>query len=86
MPKKKKAIRKTKKKTIRTAKQSRMKVPARKKKPVKRPKEKSPVIAVEVIEVESIGEVEDDSSFGEIRSEKEDDLDEHSPPDYGGSE
>jgi hypothetical protein len=86
MPKKKKAIRKTKKKPIRVAKKSRAKIPARKKKPVKKPKEKAGVIAVEIIEVESIGEVEDDSSLGETRSGKEDDLDEHFPPDYGGSE
>jgi hypothetical protein len=86
MPKKKKAIRKTRKKTTRSAKQSRAKIPARKKKPVKRQKEKAGVLAVEIIEVGTIGEVEDDSSFGESRSAKEDDLDEHFPPEYGGSE
>jgi len=86
MPKKKKAIRKTKKKTTRAAKQSRAKIPARKKKPVKKPKGKARVIEVEVLEVESIREVEDDSSLGESRSGKDDELDEHFPPDYGGSE
>ena len=86
MPKKKKAIRKTKKKPIRSAKRSRTKIPARKKKPVKKQKEKLGVIEVEVFEVDSIGDAEDDSSSGETRSKKEDDLDEHFPPDYGGSE
>jgi hypothetical protein len=86
MPKKKKAIRKAKKKPIRSAKRSRAKLPARKKKPVKRQKEKAGVIEVEVFELDSIGDAEDDSSFGETRSGKEDDLDEHFPPEYGGSE
>jgi hypothetical protein len=85
MPKKKKAIRKTNKKPTRSAKKSRAKIPARKKKPVKKPKEKARVIEVAVLEVESIRGV-DDSSLGESRSEKEDELDEHFPPDYGGSE
>ncbi|HTC63937.1 MAG TPA: hypothetical protein VK709_13920 [Candidatus Saccharimonadales bacterium] len=86
MPKKKKAIRKAKKKPTRSAKQSRAKIPARKKKSVKRPKEKARVIAVEIFEVKSMGDVEDDSSLGETGSGKEDELDEHFPPDYGGSE
>jgi hypothetical protein len=86
MPKKKKAIRKTKKKPIRAAKRSRAKIPARKKKPARKQKEKPGVIEVEVFEVDSIGDAEDDSSSGETRSKKEDDLDEHFPPEYGGSE
>jgi hypothetical protein len=86
MPKKKKAIRKPKKKPIRSAKRSRTKIPARKKKPARKQKEKLGVIEVEVFEVDSIGDAEDDSSSSETRSKKEDDLDEHFPPEYGGSE
>ena len=86
MTNKKKAIRKTKKKTMRSATQSRAKIPARKKQPAKRQKKKAGVIAVEFIEVESIGDVEDVSSFGGTKSGKEDDLDEDFPPEYGGSE
>jgi hypothetical protein len=86
MPRKKKAIRKAKKKPTRSTKQSRAKIPARKKKPVKKQKEKAGVLAFEIIEVESVGDVDDDSSFSETRSGKEDDLDEHFPPEYGGSE
>ncbi len=86
MPKKKKAVRKAKKKTMRAAKQSRAKISARKKKPARKQKEKARVIEVEVLEVESIRGVDDDSSLGETSSGKEDDLDEHFPPDYGGSE
>jgi len=86
MPKKKTmSIRKTKKKSTRPAKRIRGKASSRKKKPVKRRSQTANMLAVEFAEVVVIGDIEQDSvdqTEGSIR----DPLDEHFPPDYGGSE
>ena len=86
MPKKKKPIRNSKKKPMRPTKRSRGKTSARKKKPARSQGETVSMIAVEVSRVESIGVVEESSDVDEGITVREDDLDEHFPPDYGGSE
>ncbi len=86
MPKKKaKSIRKTKKKPVRPAKRTRRKASPRKKKPVRKQSQTAGVLAVEVAEVEVIGVIEQDS-VDETEVAVRDPLDEHFPPDYGGSE
>ena len=87
MPKKKKkSIRKTKKKLTRPIKRARRKTSARKKKRVRSQSRTAGMVAVEVSAVEVIRRVEDVSGVGETEAITEDDLDEHFPPEYGGSE
>jgi len=86
MPNKKKPIRNSKKKPTRPTKRSRSKTPARKKKPARSQGKTAIMIGIEVSEIESIGLVEEASSVGESNTAREDDLDEHFPPEYGGSE
>jgi hypothetical protein len=83
--KKGKSIRKTKKKLARPAKRTRSKASSRRKKPVRSRSQTAGVLAVEVTEVEVIGEIEQDSA-DETEAAVRDPLDEHFPPDYGGSE
>jgi hypothetical protein len=86
MPKKKKKpVRKTKKKSTRPTKRTSGKAPARKKKLVRKKSRIGGVLAVEVTEVEIVRGVADDS-VDEVESHVVDPLDEHFPPDYGGSE
>ncbi len=86
MPKKKgKSIPKTKKKPVRPAKRTRRKASSRKKKPLRKQSQTASVLAVEVAEVEVIGVIEQDS-VDETEVAVRDPLDEHLPPDYGGSE
>jgi hypothetical protein len=90
MPKKKKkpirkAKNKTRKKIARPAKRTRGKAPARKKKPVKRQSRTTGALAVEITEIDVITGIGDDS-IDETESVVIDPLDEHFPPDYGGSE
>ena len=86
MPKKKKKpTRKAKKKIARPARKARVKAPARKKKPVKKPSRASGGVTVEFAEIDVITGVEDDS-IDDTESSVADPLDEHFPPDYGGSE
>ena len=59
---------------------------ARKRKPVRSQSRTAGVIAVEASEVEVIRGVEDVSDVGETEAITEDDLEEHFPPEYGGSE
>jgi hypothetical protein len=87
MPKReKKSIRKAKKKLTRSIKRAHRKTSARKMKPVRNQSRTTGVLAVEVSEVEVIGDVEDVSGDGETEAITEDDLEEHFPPEYGGSE
>ena len=94
MPKgKKKPIRKTKKKPARPAKRARAKKPAQKKKPVRKKKpvksQKRPagVLEVEISGVEVIlSDADDAPDAVEEEVNVRDPLDEHFPPDYGGSE
>lgn len=82
---KKKTKNKTKKKIARPAKQTRVKPSPRKKKPVRRQNRTGGVLAVEITEIDVIrGGVDD--SVEETESPVLDALDEHFPPDYGGSE
>jgi hypothetical protein len=83
--KKKKPILKAKKKIARPAKKSRVKAPARKKKPVKKQTRNTVALAVEITEIEVITGIED-GAMDETDSGVADPLDEHFPPDYGGSE
>ncbi len=86
MPKKKKKpTRKAKKKTARPAKKARVKAPARKKKPAKKPSRASGGVTVEFAEIDVITGIEDES-IDDTESSVADPLDEHFPPDYGGSE
>ena len=86
MPKKKgKTIPKTKKKPVRPAKRTRRKASSRKKKPLRKQSQTAGVLAVEVSEVVVMGDVERDS-VDETQAALRDPLDEHFPPDYGGSE
>ena len=86
MPKKKKkTTRKTKKKTPRPAKKTRGKAPVRKKKPVRKQSRASGGVTVAFAEIDVITGVEDDS-IDDTESSLADPLDEHFPPDYGGSE
>jgi hypothetical protein len=80
-----KSIRKTKKKLARPAKRTRSKASSRKKKPVRSQSQTAGVLAVEVAEVEIIGDIEQDF-VDETEAGVRDPLDEHFPPDYGGSE
>ena len=86
MPKKKgKSIPKTKKKPVRPAKRTGRKASFRKKKPVRTQRQTADVLEVEVPGVEVIGDIERDS-VDETEATLRDPLDEHFPPDYGGSE
>ncbi len=82
---KKKKKKKKKKKIARPAKQTRVKPSPRKKKPVRRQNRTGGVLAVEITEIDVIGGGVDDS-VEETESPVLDPLDEHFPPDYGGSE
>jgi len=82
--KKKKSIRK--KKPTRPTKRPRGKRSARKKKSVTRRSPTVGVLAVEVSKVEVIQGVESVSGADEIEATTEDAMDEHFPPDIGGSE
>jgi hypothetical protein len=85
MPKKKKkSIRKAKKRPARPAKRARSKASSRKKKPVRNQGQTARVLAVEVTELEIIGDIQQDPV--EETEATLDPLDEHFPPDYGGSE
>jgi hypothetical protein len=87
MPKKKrKPIRKAKKKTARKTKKTRSKAPARKKKSVKRQSRTTGAYTMEVTEIDVITGIEEDDSNDESESLPVDPMDEHFPPDYGGSE
>jgi hypothetical protein len=87
MPKKKKKpIRKAKKKPARKTKKTRSKAPARKKKSVKRQSRTAGTYTMEVTEVDVITGIEEDDSIDESESLAVDPMDEHFPPDYGGSE
>jgi hypothetical protein len=59
--KKQKSIRKTKKKLARPAKRTRSKASSRKKKPMRSRSKTAGVLAVEVAEVETIGDIQQDS-------------------------
>lgn len=83
--KKRKSIHKTKKKLARPAKRARSKASSRKKKPVRSQSQTAGVLAVEVAEVEVIGDIQQDS-VDETEAAVRDPLDEHFPPDYGASE
>jgi hypothetical protein len=83
--KKGKSIHKTKKKVARPAKRTRGKASSRKKKTAKSQSQTARVLAVEVTEVEVTGDIEQDS-VDETEATVIDPLDEHFPPDYGGSE
>ncbi len=83
--KKGKSIRKTKKKLARPAKRTRRKASSRKKKPVRSQNQIAGVPAVEVAEAEVIADIDQDS-VDEVEAVVIDPLDEHFPPDYGGSE
>jgi hypothetical protein len=86
MPKNKtKFIRKTKKKPARPAKRTRRKASSRKKKLLRKQSQTVAVLAVEVAEVVVMGDVEQDS-VDETQADLRDPLDEHFPPDFGGSE
>ena len=85
MPKKKKLIRKAKKKVARPAKKTRAKAPARKKKSVKGRSRTGGKVAVEFMEVDVTTGIEEESENGN-GSAAIDPMDEHYPPDYGGSE
>jgi len=86
MPKKqKKSIHKTKKKLARPAKQTRRKASSRKRKPVRNESQTAGVLAVEVTEVEVIGEIEQ-GSVEETEATVLDPEDELYPPEHGGSE
>lgn len=86
MPKKKKKpTRKAKKNPVRVAKRSRAKAPARKKSAAKAHRRKAGTLAVEVTEVDIITGIEE-NSIDERESSILDPMDEHFPPDYGGSE
>ncbi len=86
MPKKKKkSIHKTKKKLARPAKRARSKVSSRKKKPVRNQRRTAGALALEVTEVELIGEIEQ-GSVDEIETAVIDPEDELYPPEHGGSE
>jgi hypothetical protein len=87
MPKKKKkSPRKAKKKTTRTVKRTRGKTSAKKKKgPVKKQGRAAEAFSIELAEVDVIVGMEDDSA-DDSESPVMDPLDEHFPPDYGGSE
>jgi len=89
--KKRKSIRKTraktktKKKSARPPKRTRGKTISRKKKPVRNQVRTVRVVPVEVTEVVVISDIEQDfmdDAVGSVR----DPLEEHFPPDYGGSE
>jgi hypothetical protein len=87
MPKKeKKSIRKAQKKLTRPIKRARRKTSGRKKKPVRSQSRTAGMVAVEVSEVEVIRNIEDISNVGENDAIREDNLDEHFPREYGGSE
>ena len=87
MPKKKKkSVRKNKKKPTRRAKRSRGMTSARKKTSVTSRNSTVGVLEVEVSHVEVSTNVEDIFDSGETGTNVGDDLDEHFPPDIGGSE
>jgi hypothetical protein len=84
MPKgKKKPVRKTKKRPARPVKRARAKKPVRKKKSVKRRNKAAGMIGVEVT---GFAVSFDADNAGENGAHRNDPLDEHFPPDYGGSE
>jgi hypothetical protein len=86
MPKKKKkSIRKTKKELTRPTKRTRAKASSRTKKTVRNQRQTAGALAVEVTEVEVIGDIEQDS-VNETEATVIDAQDEHFPPYYGGSE
>jgi hypothetical protein len=85
MPKKKKSIHKTKRKLTRLAKRTRAKASSRTKKTVRNQRQTAAVLAVEVADVEVIGDIEQDS-VNETEATVIDAQDEHFPPYYGGSE
>ncbi|MBZ5642598.1 MAG: hypothetical protein LAO19_07555 [Acidobacteriia bacterium] len=86
MPKKKKKpTRKASKKTARPAKKMRGKAPARKKKAMKKQSRTGGGVMVEFAEIDVITGIGDDSIY-ETESAVAEPLDEHFPPDYGGSE
>jgi hypothetical protein len=81
-----KAKPKTKKKKLaRPPKRTRAKASPRKNRPVSSQGRTAGIFAVEVAEVEVIAEIEQDSG-DETEAAVIDPLDEHFPPDYGGSE
>ena len=86
MPKKKgKSIPKTKKKPVRPAKRTRSKSSSRKKIVLRKQSQTASVVEGEVVKVVVMGDVEQDS-LDETEAALRDPLDEHFPPDYGGSE
>ncbi|MBZ5660223.1 MAG: hypothetical protein LAO08_07415 [Acidobacteriia bacterium] len=86
MPKKKKKpTRKAVKKVARPAKKMRSKAPARKKKPVKKQGRMGGGVTVEFAEIDVISGIGEDS-IDETESTVVEPVDEHFPPDYGGSE
>jgi hypothetical protein len=76
---------KSKKKLARLPKRIRSKASSRKKKPVRSEGRTARVLAVEVTEVEVIANIEHDF-VDDAEGAMRDPLDEHFPPDYGGSE
>jgi hypothetical protein len=94
MPKnKKKANRKVSKKSAAPARKMRKSAPARKKKPAPKPAKKSAKkqgrksgeTTIEFEEIEVISGIDEDA-VDEIESIEPEPLDEHFPPEYGGSE
>jgi hypothetical protein len=87
--KKKKPTRKPSRKPARPAKKMRSKAPARKKKPVKKLVKKrarmSGGTTIEFTEIEVISGIGEDA-MDETELAVAEPLDEHFPPDYGGSE
>jgi hypothetical protein len=83
--KKKKPTQKARKRTARPAKKAISKAPARRKKTVRKQTPKVGRVKVEFEEIDVIVGIGDNSEE-ETESAAIDPLDEHYPPDYGGSE